>query len=91
MRSTLDLTADTFMLEFYDSVGATWNTIAPAGTPMGSSMGNFTGLRWQLEDGINAGLGGKNFFDDASFSIPTPGATALAGIAMLTSLRRRRK
>lgn len=90
MRSTLDLTSDTFMLEFYDSVGATWNTIAPAGTPMGTAMGNFTGLRWQLEDGINAGLGGKNFFDDASFSIPSPSAVALLGCAAFRGSRRRR-
>lgn len=91
MRTTLDLSAGTFMLEFYDSVGNTWNTIAPAGTMMGASMGNFTGLRWQLEDGIYAGLGGKNFFDDASFSIPTPGALSLAGLAMVASLPRRRR
>jgi len=86
----IDLTADTFKLDYFDSFANTWTTLAPAGTALGSTMGNFTGLRWQLEDGTNGGVGGKNFFDDATFVVPAPGTAALLGLAGLAGLRRRR-
>lgn len=92
MRVSLDLTNDTFSLDFYDDASATWNTIVVPGTGMGAAMTNFTTVRWQLEDAVHLGVGGKNFFDDASTSgfIPAPGALALLGLGTLLSGRRRR-
>jgi hypothetical protein len=90
MTVNIDLTADTFELKFFDAAGNITTTLAPAGTPLGTPMTNFTSLRWQLEDGINAGVGGKNFFDDAKLTIPAPGSLALLGLGALAASRRRR-
>jgi MYXO-CTERM domain-containing protein len=87
---TLDLTNSTFGLNYFNVVANTTTTLAPAGTAMGTPMANFTGLRWRLEDGTNGGVGGKNFFDDASVSVPAPGAFALLGLGGLALGRRRR-
>jgi hypothetical protein len=54
------------------------------------AMANFTSLRWQLEDGTNGGVGGKNFFDDATFVIPAPPAAVALGMGLLLTGRRRR-
>lgn len=88
----LDLTNDTFSMNFFEEATSTWHTMVPAGTPMGAAMTNFTTVRWQLEDGVHLGIGGKNFFDDAHFGgfIPTPGTVgALAGGLALLGRRRR--
>lgn len=93
IRVNLDLSADTFSMDYFDEPSNTWNNIVPSGTAMGTAMTNFTTIRWQLEDAVNFGIGGKNFFDDSSFSgfVPTPGsATLLAGGLALTMRRRRR-
>jgi hypothetical protein len=86
----IDLTSDTFQLDYYDVATNTWSTLAPAGTPLGVAMANFTSLRWQLEDGTNGGVGGKNFFDDATFVIPAPPAAVALGMGLLLTGRRRR-
>jgi hypothetical protein len=87
----IDLTADTFELRYYNVATNTWSVLAPAGTALGLAMGNFTALRWQLEDGTNGGVGGKNFFDDASFVIPAPGAVSFLALPALVACRRRRR
>ena len=40
-------------------------------------MQDLTVLRWQLEDGLFAGVGGKNFFDDFAFTVNVPEPTGL--------------
>jgi len=90
MSVKIDLTADTFQIDYYDVIGNTTINIAPAGTALGAAMNNLTTLRWQLEDGVNSGVGGKNFFDDATFTIPAPGSLGLFGLGALVGLRRRR-
>ncbi|TWT78132.1 hypothetical protein Pla123a_09220 [Posidoniimonas polymericola] len=91
----LDLTADTFSMDYYDVSANTWTNLVPAGTAMGQPMGDFTHIRWQLEDGLSAGVGGKNFFDDFSFTTPVPepaGAVlCVFGGAMVGATRRRTK
>ncbi len=88
VRITLDLTSDTFGFDYYDVSNNTWNTIVSPGTAMGMPMNNFTTLRWQLEDGLSAGIGGKNFFDDFK-PLPEPAsATALLALAAFTRRRR---
>ncbi len=87
VRFNLDLTADTFSMDYFDVSASTWTNIVPTGTAMGQAMGNFTTVRWQLEDGLFAGTGGKNFFDDFSISsVPEPGTAALFVITMTTFL-----
>ncbi len=90
IKVDIDLTADTFALNYYDVVNNTWTNLAPAGTALGVPMNNFAALRWQLEDGTNGGVGGKNFFDDAKVTVPAPGAAALLGLGALAMGRRRR-
>jgi hypothetical protein len=88
--TTINLTSQTFELRFFDVVNNLWTTLAPAGTPLGNSMVDFSKLGWQMEDGVHGGLGGKNFFDDAKLTIPAPGAVALLGLGALATTRRRR-
>ena len=59
---------------------------------MGTSMTNFTTIRWQLEDAVNFGIGGKNFFDDSSFTgfVPAPGVAGLLLGGVVMAGRRRR-
>ncbi|TWT99272.1 hypothetical protein Pla108_02070 [Botrimarina colliarenosi] len=91
VRINLDLTAaGTFGIDYFDVSANTWSNLVPAGTAMGQSMGEFTVLRWQLEDGLSAGVGGKNFFDDFSFStVPEPSTALLVALA-LVGVRSRR-
>ena len=89
ISAQLDLTNDTFQLDYYDVVTNTWTNLAPAGTPMGLPMANFSMLRWQLEDGTNGGIGGKNFFDDATVVIPAPGAIGVMAGGLVLARRRR--
>jgi hypothetical protein len=54
-------------------------------------MADYTRIGWKLEDGLFAGIGGKNFFDDFSFMVPAPGATGLLACGALLGGRRRRR
>lgn len=91
LKIDLDLTGDTFGVDYYDVSVNSWTNLVPAGTAMGQAMGDFTTLRWQLEDGLNAGpLLGKNFFDDFSFSaVPEPSTALLAALALVAVRIRR--
>jgi len=91
IRMSLDLTADTFSFDYYDEASNTWNPII-AGASMGTAMTNFTTIRWQLEDAVNFGIGGKNFFDDSSFTgfVPAPGVAGLLLGGVVMAGRRRR-
>jgi hypothetical protein len=88
---TIDLTGDTFGLQYYIASSSTWMTMVPTGTPLGTAMTNFTTLGWQLEDAVNFGVGGKNFFDDFTVSVPAPGTGAIAALGGLLAARRRRR
>lgn len=92
MKVSLDLSNDTFGLDYYDDATATWNVLVPLGASMGQSMTNFTTVRWQLEDAVSLGIGGKNFFDDATTTgfIPSPSALMVLGLAGCAAARRRR-
>jgi hypothetical protein len=91
IRMALDLSNDTFSFDYYDETSNSWNSIV-TGASMGTAMTNFTTIRWRLEDAVNFGIGGKNFFDDSSFSgfVPAPGAAGLLLGGALVSARRRR-
>lgn len=90
VRLNIDLTGGTFELDYYIVSSNTWTNLAPAGTALGMTMSNFTTLDWELVDGLSAGIGGKNFFDDFTFNIPAPSSLALVGLGLLTASRRRR-
>lgn len=91
VRISIDLTADTFALDYYKVATNLWVNLAPAGTPLGAAMNNLTNIGWHLEDATNNGVGGKNFFDDFSVSIPAPGSAGLLALAGAAGLRRRRR
>jgi hypothetical protein len=89
----IDLTADTFAMDYYDVSTNTTTNIVPAGTAMGQAMSDFTVLGWRLEDGLFAGNAGKNFFDDFSFNVvPEPSSLVLMvlGCAAICGVRRKR-
>jgi hypothetical protein len=90
LRVDLDLTADTFSMDYYDISANTWTNIVPSGTAMGQAMNDLTVLRWQLEDGLFAGQGGKNFFDDFSVVVPEPSCGVLITLACLSLFGRGR-
>ena len=90
VKVNIDLTADTFSIDYFDISANTWSNMVPAGTALGMAMTDLTFLQWQLEDGLFAGQGGKNFFDDFSFFVPEPSALALAAVAFVFVGRRRR-
>jgi hypothetical protein len=82
-------------MDYFDVSANTWTNVVPTGTAMGQAMNDFTNIGWQLEDGLAAGVGGKNFFDDFSVAVnvPEPSSVALVAGLLLTSLttgRRRR-
>ena len=90
----LDLTAQTFKIDYYDISTATTTTIAPAGTALGNPMADLTHLGWFLTDNLYSGVGGKNFFDDFSFTltrVPEPATMSLLAIVGLGALVRRRE
>ncbi|MGE0480418.1 MAG: PEP-CTERM sorting domain-containing protein [Phycisphaerae bacterium] len=89
-RMSIDLGNDTFQFEYYDVGSNTWTTLAPAGTALGVAMSDLTRLGWALDDNLSSGIGGKNFFDDAAFTIPEPSTALLAGLGAAALLRRRR-
>lgn len=94
VRATIDLSADTFALDYYDVSANTWTNVVAAGTTLGAALQDLTVLRWQLEDGLFAGTGGKNYFDDFNFTVPVPEPAsvvlaAAAGAAMCAIRRRR--
>jgi hypothetical protein len=92
VRMDIDLTNDTFGLDYYDVGTNTWSTMVPAGTALGTPMQNMTVLGWQLADAVNTGIGGKNFFDDFSFTVPEPSSAAmLLSMAGVIGLLRRRR
>jgi hypothetical protein len=92
---SIDLTADTFSVNYHQIVPNINTTIVPAGTPLGTPMSNLTNLRWWLTDQVLGGTGGKNFFDAFGFTVPNipePGSLllVLSGVgAMSMSVRRR--
>lgn len=92
IKVSMDLTTDTFGIDYYDALANSWSTFVPAGTPMGTGMNNFTGIRWQLEDAVSLGIGGKNMFDDFSFGgfVPAPSGALALGLGCFVIGRRRR-
>jgi hypothetical protein len=82
VKVNLDLSNDTFSIDYFDISANTWSNLAPVGTAMGMPMTNLTTLGWQLEDGLFAGQGGKNFFDDFSFTDPVPEPSTVALVAL---------
>jgi hypothetical protein len=97
VTASIDLTSQTFKIDYYDISSSTTTTIAPAGTALGNPMANLTHLGWSLTDNLYSGVGGKNFFDDFSFkttNVPEPGTLVLIATAGLGSIvfawRRRR-
>lgn len=90
----IDLTANTFGIDYFDVSTSLTSTLAPAGTALGAGMQNLTNLDWWLDQQVSGGVGGKNFFDDFSFqtTVPEPSsAMLLLGGGALVCLRRRRK
>jgi hypothetical protein len=82
----VDLTSDTFSIDYYSTVSNTWTSLAPAGTPMGQTMTDLAHIGWQLEDGVSTGqYSGKNFFDDFSFGVivPEPATGLMVGIGVV--------
>lgn len=86
VKVDIDLSSDTFQLDYYDVGTNTWSNIVPVGTPLGMSLQDFTKLRWQLEDDGGTFFAGKEYFDDFTFStpqIPEPSSIALACLGLV--------
>jgi hypothetical protein len=91
----IDLTNDTFGIDYHQIVPNINTTLAPVGTPLGNPMQDLTHLEWFLTDQVLGGVGGKNFFDNFGFNVVVPEPTSVAllfcgGAAMLAASRRRR-
>ncbi len=82
LQIKIDLTTDTFSIDYFDISASTTTNMVPAGTALNVPMTNLTTLGWQLEDGLFAGVGGKNFFDDFSFTNPVPEPSTMALVAL---------
>jgi hypothetical protein len=96
VKLAIDLTADTFQLDYFDLSANLWLNLAPAGTPLGQAMQDLTVLRWRLEDDNSSFFAGKNYFDDFSFNVvPEPSSIVMATLAgcavCVVGARRRRK
>mgnify|MGYP000219586228 CR=1 FL=1 len=89
----IDLTADTFSMDYFDVSASSTTNIVPAGTALGQPLNDLTVLGWRLEDGLFAGNAGKNFFDDFTFNVavPEPGSVVLTALAFASLLGVRRK
>jgi hypothetical protein len=91
---SIDLTNDTFEINYHQIVPNINTTLAPAGTPLGAGMADLTHLRWWLSDQVLGGVGGKNFFDAFGFDvpqIPEPSTAVLVLVAAYgMALKRRR-
>lgn len=88
----IDLTSDTFGIDYFDVSASTWSTMVPAGTALGAPMQDLTHLGWWLDEQVTNGTGGKNFFDDFSFkAIPEPASAALIGLGSIGLMSRGRK
>jgi hypothetical protein len=88
----IDLTSDTFGMQYFDVSASLTLPLVPTGTPMGQAMNDLTVLGWQLEDGLFAGNAGKNFFDDFSFKVTVPEpSSCLLMLASLSGLLIRRR
>ena len=90
IKLDLDLTADTFKIDYYTASTNTWAPLVGTTAMGGPGMTNFTTIGWQLEDDVHLGTGGKNFFDDFSISIPAPTSAGALALAGLLAARRRR-
>jgi hypothetical protein len=96
VKVEIDLSSDTFKLDYYDLSAAAWVNLAAAGTALGQSMTDFTVLRWQLEDDTSTPFAGKNYFDDFSISVVPEPSTIVLGLMSAVvfgtvALRRRKK
>lgn len=91
VKFNIDLSTQTFGLNYFQSSTSSTVTLASLGTPLGASMNNFTTIGWELTDNLSSGIGGKNFFDDFSFQIPAPSSAMLLGLGGLGAMRRRRR
>ena len=91
----LNLSTQTFQLDYFDVSANLTTTIAAAGTSLGATMIDQTHLGWWLDDNLTSGIGGKNFFDDFSFNVPTsspePASLAVLGLGGLALIARRRR
>jgi hypothetical protein len=91
----IDLTSQTFGINYFDTSTSTNITIVPGLTPLGASMADFTHIGWSLTDNVLSGpggWGGKNFFDDFSFkAVPEPGSVLAASCGLTACLFRRRR
>jgi hypothetical protein len=83
VRVDIDLGADTFSFDYYDVSANLWSNVVPAGTALGTPLQDLTNLDWRLEDAVNSGVGGKNFFDDFSFQTAVPEAVPGAALPLL--------
>ena len=85
MKISVDLSTDTFALDYFDVSASTWTNVVGAGTSLGTPLTNLTTIGWQLEDGVAGGpYAGKNFFDDFTFNVPKvpePASIVLTGLA----------
>lgn len=89
VKVSIDLTSDTFGIDYYDVSNNLWSPMVASGTALGTPMTNLTTLGWFLNDAVNSGIGGKNFFDDFSFNIPEPSTLVLGLFGVAALLRRR--
>jgi len=97
LKVNIDLTSQTFKIDFFDFSTSLTTTLAPT-QPLGATMLNYTHIGWSLTDNLLAGpmgWGGKNFFDDFGFKVnpvPEPStAVVLMGIGAAMLLKRPRR
>jgi hypothetical protein len=91
----VNLTTQTFNLNYFDVSTSLTIPVALA-VPLGNPMTNLTHLDWWLNDSVSSGVGGKNFFDDFSFTaVPEPSSAmclaVMGGVISGRGLMRRRQ